>query len=624
MRLSRAFLTRLLRVAVCVLLSLPGLSAAGATPDTVASRVDYDWFWAHTDQPFDSAVQRLNHGLAIAKRAGDTYAEIGYYNSRGWLGLRQSDWIEAHRYLAIARERATATNDPRRLWQTYMLLGITVSAERNDQVLALRYFEQALAAAEKYGRLSPESEADIRVRVVSGHAQLGHRGEAARLGGPTLNLLRARHDSVGEVTLRSNWAQAIVGKAPDSALILLAPVFKLLRPGERDAYARTMAEVVQIEAHSHRGDCAIVLATAPALLRRAGSLQMPEARMQLLQQLVDCQKKTAPQAAIGNLEYLMAVKDSQYAANNSAELARQQTRFDVAAQDARIKGLEQEQRIARLRAERAQTRTLLLLGVIGTLAALLFGAAWFYRRLRRSEAAARLANRTKDQLMGIIGHDLRGPVANFQQAMPLVKYYALHPNPAELGTLADELTERAQQFGTLLDNLLHWSRTHSNEVRNLPEAVAAADTISAATALYRPSAQAKGVTLHTTTDDALPPVWADPKLLATVLRNLVNNAVKFTPSGGAVTTSVARTPDGHLQFAVRDTGVGMTTAQLTTLFDAEADRSTRGTAGEGGTGLGLLICRHFVALMGGNLQVNSQPGQGTTFAFTLSTNQPIN
>ncbi len=604
------------------LLSLLGASAYGAPPDTVATRADYDWFWAHTDQPFDSVARRLDHGLALARRAGDTYAEIGYYNSRGWLGLRQSDFLQAHRYLALALERATAAHEPHRLWQTHMLLGMTVSAE-GDEAQALRAYEQALAAAERYGRLSPESDADIRIRVVSAHAQLGHRAEAARLGPPTLRLLRARRDSLAEVTLRSNWAQAIVKTAPDSALLLLEPIFGLLRAADRNGYAQTMAEVVQLEAYSRRGDCARVLANTPALLRRAHALQMPEATLQLLRQQVACQKKTAPQAAISTLERLMAVQDSQYVTNNAEELARQQTRFDVAAQRARIQDLEQQRRIARLRAERAQTRTLGLLGVIGTLALLLFGGGWFYRRLRRSEAAARLANRTKDQLMTIIGHDLRGPVANFQQAMPLVKYYADHPNPAELGSLADELTARAQQFGTLLDNLLHWSRTQSNEVRNQPEPVAPAEALGAAVRLYRPLAEAKGVALRVETAPDQPPVWADPALLATVLRNLVNNAVKFTPAGGTVTVSAAATADGRLRFAVRDTGVGMSAAQLESLFEAGADRSTRGTAGESGTGLGLLICQHFVALMGGTLQVSSEPGQGTTFEFRLGTREPV-
>ena len=604
------------------LLILLGPNAAAAPPDTVRTRADYDWFWAHTEQPFDSAVRRLDHGLALARQAGDTYAELGYYNSRGWLGLRQNDFLQAHRYLALALERATAAHEPHRLWQTHMLLGMAVSAEGNA-AQALHAYEQALAAAERYGRLSAESDADIRIRVVSAHAQLGHRAEAARLGPPTLRLLRAHHDSLAEVTLRSNWAQAIVNTAPDSALLLLQPVFGLLRPADRGGYAQTMAEVVQLEAYVRRGDCARALARAPALLRRAHALRMPEATLQLLRQQVACQKKTAPQAAISTLERLMAMQDSQYVANNAEELARQQNRFNVADQRARIQDLEQQRRIAGLRAERAQTRTLGLLGVIGALAVLLFGGGWLYRRLRRSEAVARLANRTKDQLMAIIGHDLRGPVATFQQALPLVKYYAAHPNPAELGSLADELTERAQQFGTLLDNLLHWSRAQSNEVRNQPETVAAAEALGAAVALHRPLAQAKGVTVAVETTPDLPPAWADPRLLATVLRNLVNNAVKFTPAGGTVTAAATRTPDGGLRFTVRDTGVGMTAAQLATLFEAGTDRSTRGTAGESGTGLGLLICRHFVALLGGTLQVSSQPGQGTTFGFTLGTRESV-
>ena len=78
----------------------------------------------------------------------------------------------------------------------------------------------------------------------------------------------------------------------------------------------------------------------------------------------------------------------------------------------------------------------------------------------------------------------------------------------------------------------------------------------------------------------------------------------------------------RLQFAVQDTGVGMTADQLAHLFDVSANRSTTGTAGEGGTGLGLLVCQHFVALLGSQLTVSSQPGQGTVFGFVVEAAQP--
>jgi signal transduction histidine kinase len=257
-----------------------------------------------------------------------------------------------------------------------------------------------------------------------------------------------------------------------------------------------------------------------------------------------------------------------------------------------------------------------------------FLGLYLYRRLRVSrarlavsEANASRANATKDRLMRIIGHDLRGPVTTFQQALPLVRYYADHPDPAELTSLADALTRQAQELRNLLDNLLQWSLAQTHDVRNAPTLVDCAAALAAIAALYRPVAEAKGVTLVVEPPAAdRPTAWADPALLSAILRNLTSNALKFTPAGGRVTLRIRTTAEspGRLVCAVEDTGVGMSPEQLQHLFEPSVDRSTPGTAGEAGTGLGLLVCHYFAELLGGPLQVSSRPGVGTTCWFSIA------
>ncbi len=294
---------------------------------------------------------------------------------------------------------------------------------------------------------------------------------------------------------------------------------------------------------------------------------------------------------------------------------------------------EEAEQVAALASERAahqQTRARRLTWAVAGLTlglaalALLIGLlARARRRQLATEAALRRADATKDRLMGIIGHDLRGPVADFQQAMPLVRHLAYHPDPAELAGLADDLETRAHHLAALLDNLLHWARTQRDEVRNRPEAVPVAPLLTDVQQLYAPRAVSKRLTL---TVEVLPAAGApltahaDPALLATVLRNLTANALKFTPADGAVTLAAEPTPDGRgVRFTVKDTGVGMTASQLADLFAPRAARSTPGTAGEGGTGLGLLVSHHFVQLLGGELTVQSALGQGTIFMFAVPT-----
>ena len=115
-------------------------------------------------------------------------------------------------------------------------------------------------------------------------------------------------------------------------------------------------------------------------------------------------------------------------------------------------------------------------------------------------------------------------------------------------------------------------------------------------------------------------VLADPQLLATVLRNLVGNAVKFTPAGGCIELGATALPTGWLEIWVQDTGVGIAPDRLPQLLRLEARRSTAGTANETGTGLGLLVCHDFVRRLGspGGLRVQSAGlGQGSRFSFEL-------
>jgi signal transduction histidine kinase len=225
--------------------------------------------------------------------------------------------------------------------------------------------------------------------------------------------------------------------------------------------------------------------------------------------------------------------------------------------------------------------------------------------------------------MSVIGHDLRGPVASFQQLTPVLRQLVpTGPGTAEAQRLLDSLAAGARHLGELLDNLLRWARTEDGQTPNYPTYLPAADLASAATELLQPLALSKqiGLRLH-----VAPPhlqVFADPDLLATVLRNLVANAIKFTPTGGQVTVSIDAATTGTVRITVTDTGIGIAPERIRNLLAIAGHDSTRGTAGELGTGLGLPLSARFVRLIGGELRLTSQPGQGTEAAFELPAPPP--
>ena len=167
----------------------------------------------------------------------------------------------------------------------------------------------------------------------------------------------------------------------------------------------------------------------------------------------------------------------------------------------------------------------------------------------------------------------------------------------------------------MLDNLLSWSRAQSGRIDFFPEPVSLTESIENAVELVRGSADNKQISLFSDfSKDVI--VKADKNMLSTILRNLLTNAIKFTPNGGSVTVS-SRINHKKVTVSVTDTGIGMTPEDMDKLFKLDGGLKTPGTANETGTGLGLILCQEFMSLHKSKIIAESTPGKGSTFSFTL-------
>jgi signal transduction histidine kinase len=337
------------------------------------------------------------------------------------------------------------------------------------------------------------------------------------------------------------------------------------------------------------------------------------------------------------VQVLRKVAVQQHDYPRAYALAREELRIDSTQQASHTKELtenlrvryeteqaEQKARIGQLQAAEQAGRARFYALVAGGLLLLVVGGGALIgllvrsrRKLRASEAALRQAHNTQQELMRIIGHDLRGPVATFQQITPLL-HDIIGPAPAADDTeLVRELDTSAQYLGALLDNLLGWARVEGGLVNRNPVRLHAAAVVQSVVLLYEMVARHKGLALSYDVPADLTLI-ADVDLLTTVLRNLLANALKFTPAGGTVQVAVAAVPGGGTVFSVTDSGVGMSAETLAAVFDASQFTSRPGTAGEPGTGLGLPLCRRFVALLGGELHAAPNVGAGMRFWFQLA------
>ncbi len=222
---------------------------------------------------------------------------------------------------------------------------------------------------------------------------------------------------------------------------------------------------------------------------------------------------------------------------------------------------------------------------------------------------------TKDKFFSIIAHDLKEPFNTMIGFSDLLLKTIDQKEPAQIKEMVRHIFNSSMHGFELLNNLLEWSRSQTGRIEFKPESVRIREVISGVTGLLKETADKKKIELSIIDENDLT-VWADSKMVETVLRNLVTNALKFTrPEGKIIIRCMDNQDDARL--SVEDNGVGMGKEQLENLFRIDTHFSTPGTENERGTGLGLLLSREFIERHGGEIRVESEPGKGSTFSFTL-------
>ncbi|OYU96389.1 MAG: hypothetical protein CFE21_08305 [Bacteroidetes bacterium B1(2017)] len=223
---------------------------------------------------------------------------------------------------------------------------------------------------------------------------------------------------------------------------------------------------------------------------------------------------------------------------------------------------------------------------------------------------------TKDKLISIVGHDLRNPMANILALSEILEDF--HKNN-EFDLALDYIKKVQTSASTtlkLLNNLLDWARLKNGQITFDPQLVLMDPILDELIEQHTFQAQHKNIQINTVSRKHYE-VFADKKMLETILRNLLSNAIKFTPEGGKISISVNQDLN-ETSIRIQDNGVGMDSSKINELFNPTSFNSTLGTNKEKGTGLGLLLCKEFVENHNGKLSVESTPGHGSAFIFTLA------
>lgn len=239
---------------------------------------------------------------------------------------------------------------------------------------------------------------------------------------------------------------------------------------------------------------------------------------------------------------------------------------------------------------------------------------------KQKEKTLKALNATKDRLFSIIGHDLKNPLNNIIGFTHLMNQNFNAYSNDKLKKFIGLVHQSASSLSALLDNLLLWSNAQRDKITVDTVKLNLKEIVDGCFHLIRTSAEQKKLHLINNVDD-YHYGYADRDMLTTVVRNLISNAIKFTNQEGMITVH-SRPVNGFLVIGVTDTGIGMHSETVNKIFHLNEDHTSEGTAGEKGTGLGLIICKEFIEKNHGEIWVESTLGKGSTFYFSIPQSNP--
>jgi two-component system sensor histidine kinase/response regulator len=321
----------------------------------------------------------------------------------------------------------------------------------------------------------------------------------------------------------------------------------------------------------------------------------------------------------------MAAKDSLFNETKTREIALLNVRFQLQSKEEEIQDLHHLQRY--------QSLITLLIVLLVTSVALGFylrkrqveklnlqlsqqknEISFQKEKLQQQHDQLLELNQLKDRIFAILSHDLRGPLHSLNQTLTLLNMGLLSENERQI--VMEGIEKQSLATAAMLENLLYWAKSQLSGKQSFnPKPFKILQLVQEQVDLWSRSAALKQIQLY----NHVPPelvAEADKDMIRLIVRNLVGNAIKFTPLGGQVDL-MAECKDNQLIVCVKDTGIGMNEEICSRLFKQGEMLSTPGTQNEKGTGLGLRLSQEFIRRHGGNIWAESQPGHGSTFAFSL-------
>jgi signal transduction histidine kinase len=332
-------------------------------------------------------------------------------------------------------------------------------------------------------------------------------------------------------------------------------------------------------------------------------------------------KKTGDfENALKYYDLYVSSKDSIFNLNASKQIEEMEIQYQTAQKELEITQLETQNELAQkevtFRKRERNIATIVLL-ILVVMVALLYR---LFRIVRKQKQTLAVQNTELEKLTGIqnqifsiISHDFRSITSSYQASAKIIEYYLNKGQPEKLLPIASEIGKNSRNLSTMLENLLHWAMIKRKGLQPEKKMLSVADNVDQVAEVMKDQFLTKNNSLDTSITDVK--VWCDQESLNIILRNLLANANKFTQDGQIRVE--AWSEENHSFIKICDTGAGMTEDALQKLFQPSIDKTRQGTAGEKGTGIGLLLVKEHLKENSGEINASSTPGKGTCFEIKL-------
>ncbi|MEI9917972.1 MAG: tetratricopeptide repeat-containing sensor histidine kinase [Bacteroidota bacterium] len=549
---------------------------------------------------------------AVLNYLGNDYHDLGQYD-------------EAYRYFTQSNKIASIVHDSLRMLKSTHNIG-TVFKELGQYDVALQHYD----LARKIGEAIRDQDGVAYMLDEKGDVALrqGDYEKAKELLLEAMRVIKERNLPIVEhKTLTKLALVSTELKDYDMALMYYDSANTIHKKHDNE-FGVAEATLGKSKVYLEKGqfkEAEALLLTASESARQLNARKLETESYRLLSELAE--KKGDFKNALRYYKIHKSTEDSIISAEMLQNLYKSQLRFATETKDSEIALLTKSAQEQAILIKRKEFLFNILAVVVALCAVLLFSIYRSGQRririnkllmehqaeIKKRSVELEQLNQVKDKFFSIISHDLRSPMNALSGILDLAEKKQLQPE--EFTQVTKELRIQFNHTKTLINNLLDWTLLQMDKLNIHEDKVDLHAMVDENFKLFA-ATQTKSLMMKNLVTPGAAAI-ADMNMVNLVFRNLILNAIKFTEVGGIVSVSAKPVADGFIQVGISDSGVGIAPEVQKILFEKTTGYSTRGTANEKGTGLGLILCKEFVERMGGKIWLESEPGKGSTFYFTL-------